>query len=85
MARIIELFVLANAALGILTFLGVRFVWRRSKDATKRGFEIIHDTKEEDEEWQPGGTDSGKALKDSPIGDASSSDSRSLHSSSASR
>lgn len=47
-----ELFVIVNALAGIATFLGVRFVWRRSKDVTKRGFDVIHDRKEEElEEW----------------------------------
>ena len=60
MARVMELFVIVNALAGIATFLGVRFVWRRSKDVTKRGFDVIHDRKQEDEEWtqEPIGTDS---------------------------
>lgn len=41
MVRILELFMLANAAAGIATFFGLRFVWRRSKDKAKRGFDII--------------------------------------------
>lgn len=40
MTRIMEIFVIANALAGIATYLGVRFVVRRSKDATKRGLGI---------------------------------------------
>lgn len=47
MARIMELFVIVNAMAGVATFLGVRFVWRRSKDKAKRGLDIIHTDKEE--------------------------------------
>lgn len=47
MARLVEIFVLANAAMGIATFLGVRFVWRYSKNKAKRGFEIVNTDKEE--------------------------------------
>lgn len=46
MARIIELFVLANALAGIATFLGVRFAWRYSKNKAKRGFQVINADKE---------------------------------------
>lgn len=52
MARVMELFVIVNALAGIATFLGLRFVWRRSRDATKRGFDVIHDKNEEEiEPW----------------------------------
>jgi len=47
MARLIELLVIVNGVAGIATFLGVRFIWRRSKSASKRGFQIIHADKEE--------------------------------------
>lgn len=40
--RIVEIFTLVSALAGIATFLGVRVAWRRSKDAAKRGFDIIH-------------------------------------------
>lgn len=50
MVRILELFMVANAVAGIATFLGIRFAWRRSRDKAKRGFDIIHmDRAEEDE------------------------------------
>ena len=47
MARFLELLVLVNGIAGIATFLGVRFVWRRSKNKAKRGFQIIHSDREE--------------------------------------
>ena len=47
MARFLELLVLVNGVAGIATFLGVRFVWRRSKNKAKRGFQIIHSDREE--------------------------------------
>lgn len=53
MARVMELFVIVNALAGIATFLGLRFVWHRSKDATKRGFDVItRDDPEEVEQWE---------------------------------
>lgn len=48
MARIMELFVIVNAACGIAAFLGVRFLFRRSKDKAKRGFDIIRGDEEEE-------------------------------------
>lgn len=71
MARIVELFVMANALAGIAAFMGVRFIWRRSKDKAKRGFEIIHMDREDDE-WNDGGTESGKELPEVPSGAGSS-------------
>lgn len=41
MARVMELFVIINAMCGIAAFLGVRLVIRRSRDAAKRGIDII--------------------------------------------
>jgi hypothetical protein len=43
-----EIFVIVNALCGIAAFLGVRFIYRRSKEATKRGFDVI--TKGDDDE-----------------------------------
>lgn len=39
--RLVEIFVAVNALCGIAAFLGLRVVFRRSRDATKRGFDII--------------------------------------------
>lgn len=39
--RLVEIFVAVNALCGIAAFLGLRVVYKRSKDATKRGFDII--------------------------------------------
>lgn len=78
MARVMELFVIVNALAGIATFLGVRFVWRRSRDVTKRGFDVIHD-KKEDQELRDGGTNYGEISPPSLNGEESSLDSRSVH------
>lgn len=48
MARFVEVFVAVNALCGIAAFLGLRVVFRRSKDATKRGFDIIRGGDEDD-------------------------------------
>jgi hypothetical protein len=48
MARIMELFVIVNAACGIAAFLGVRMVIRRSRDAAKRGIDIVRGEDEVD-------------------------------------
>lgn len=82
MARVMELFVIVNALAGIATFVGV--AWRRSKDKTKRGFDIITNRGEEDE-WNNGGTKSGEISPPSQTGEESSSDSQSSHSSVVSR
>jgi hypothetical protein len=72
MARIAELFVIVNALAGIATFLGVRFIWRRSKDKAKRGLDIVRVDRElEDDEWSDGGTNPGKELPEVPTGEKS--------------
>jgi len=80
MARIAEIFVIVNALAGIAAFMGVRFIWRRSKDKAKRGFEIINvDKNELEEEWDElnsGGTESGEELPEVPTGGKSLSRSR---------
>lgn len=48
MARVMELFVIANAICGIAAYLGVRLVIRRSKDAAKRSIDIVRRNDEED-------------------------------------
>jgi len=49
MARVMELFVIANAVCGIAAFVGVRFIFRRSKDVARRGFDIVHRDEEEED------------------------------------
>lgn len=75
MARIAEIFVIVNAVAGIAAFMGVRFIWRRSKDKAKRGFEIINmDKPGLEEEWDDlnnGGTTPGKELPEVPSGERS--------------
>lgn len=75
MARIAEIFVIANAIAGIATYMGVRFIWRRSKDKAKRGFEIINMDKQGlEDEWDDsnnGGTTSTKKLPEVPSGEGS--------------
>lgn len=48
MTRFVEIFVAVNALCGIAAFLGLRVVFRRSKDATKRGFDIIRGGNDEE-------------------------------------
>lgn len=48
--RLVEIFVAVNALCGIAAFLGLRIVYRRSKDATKRGFDIIRGGDDEEPE-----------------------------------
>jgi hypothetical protein len=75
MARIAEIFVIANALAGIATYMGVRLIWRRSKNKAKRGFDIIRVDKDElEEEWDDlnnGGTPPGKELPEVPSGERS--------------
>ena len=46
--RLVEIFVAVNALCGIAAFLGMRVVYHRSKDATKRGFDIITGGKDDE-------------------------------------